>query len=107
MQSSKFNQTFTLNGGLTYTFGNAWDEPSGYKNFNVMISSDKKSLITVFQDSESAPSQSSPNAIKRLSSTISANTQIFFGNITNRFISFTIKNLDSVQSNINFYVVYK
>ena len=105
MQSSNFNQTFTLNGGLTYTFGNEWDEPSGYKNFNVMISSDKKSLITVFQDSESVPSQS--NAIKTLSSTISANTQIFFGNITNRFISFTIKNLDSVQSNINFYVVYK
>jgi hypothetical protein len=66
----------------------------------------------VFQDSEDPPSQLSSNAIKTFSyvlnsSIVQVNTQVFSGEITNWFISFSIKNLEDVASTTNFYVVYK
>ena len=119
MQSLTFQGTVNINGGATYNYNNTWDEPTAYRNFYAMISSTTnildntaKCLITVFQDSETSPSQSSSNAIKNFSyvlnsSIAEANTQVFSGEITNRFISFSIKNLESDQSTTNFYVVYK
>ena len=113
MQSPNFYSQVTIAPGATYDYGgNKWDEPTAYRNFYAMISSTTKCLITVFQDSETSPSQSSSNAIKTFSyvlnsSILETNTQVFSGEITNRFISFSIKNLENVQSATNFYVVYK
>ena len=109
MQSPNFYSQVTIAPGATYDYGgNKWDEPTAYRNFYAMISSNTKCLITVFQDSESPiPSQSLASAIKNFSYTLNGKTQVFSGEITNRFISFSIKNLDNILSTTNFYVVYK
>jgi hypothetical protein len=104
MQSPNFYSQVIINPGATYG-GNTWDQPTAYRNFYAMISSNTKCLITVFQDSD--PSQSSSNAIKTFSYVPNSSTQVFSGEITNRFISFSIKNLDNMSSTTNFYVVYK
>ncbi len=112
MQSPNFYSQVTIGPGATYDYNDTWDEPTAYRNFYAMISSTTKCLITVFQDSEDPPSQLSSNAIKTFSyvlnsSIVQVNTQVFSGEITNRFISFSIKNLEDVASTTNFYVVYK
>ena len=107
MQSAIFQGTINITAGSTYTYSDSWDEPTAYRNFYAKIASDKKCLITVYQDSEPSPSQSSSNAVKRFSYTLNDQTKVFSGTITNRFISFSIKNLDNTQSTTQFYVVYK
>lgn len=107
MQSPTFQGTLNINPGVTYDYSDTWDEPTAYRNFYAMVSSDTQCLITVFQDSKSGPSQSSDNAVEKFSYVLNDKTQVFSGEITNRYISFSIKNLGSIQSTTKFYVVYK
>lgn len=107
MQSSTFQGTVYIASGATYTYFDAWDEPTTYRNFYGMIKSDRKCLVTIYQDSRASPSQSSPNAVKKFSYIVRDQTQVFSGILSNRFISFSIKNLDDSSSTTQFYVVYK